>query len=97
MKISDKVVCVRDLSSFRLEYPEVKQWPIKGEIYTIRGFAYEGLLLYELVNPPHKYHEGYGEPSFCVNFFRPIDYSAGESICEEIEKSFSEQLEPAFV
>jgi hypothetical protein len=76
--IGQRVVCIHDVSSpLAAEFPNV---PIKGSIYTVRGFVspdvgYErtpGMLLEEVVNPPWEYKEGVFEPSFHPYHFRPL-------------------------
>jgi hypothetical protein len=76
--IGQRVVCIHDVScSPAHEFPNV---PIKGSIYTVRGFVspdvgYErtpGMLLEEVVNPLWEYKEGVFEPSFHPYRFRPL-------------------------
>ncbi len=76
--IGQRVVCIRDVGCpLGNEFPNV---PIKGGIYTVRGFVspdvgYErtpGMLLEEVVNPPWEYKEGVFEPSFHPYHFRPL-------------------------
>ena len=76
--IGQRVVCIHDVGSRPAnEFPNV---PIKGSIYTVRGFVspdvgYErtpGMLLEEVVNPPWEYKEGVFEPSFHPYHFRPL-------------------------
>ena len=76
--IGQRVVCIHDVGCPPAnEFPNV---PIKGSIYTVRGFVspdvgYErtpGMLLEEVVNPPWEYKEGVFEPSFHPYHFRPL-------------------------
>jgi len=76
--IGQRIVCIHDVGCPSAnEFPNV---PIKGSIYTVRGFVspdvgYErtpGMLLEEVVNPPWEYKEGVFEPSFHPYHFRPL-------------------------
>ena len=76
--IGQRVVCIHEVGRPSAnEFPNV---PIKGSIYTVRGFVtpdvgYErtpGMLLEEVVNPPWEYKEGVFEPSFHPYHFRPL-------------------------
>jgi hypothetical protein len=76
--IGQRVVCIHDIGGASgNEFPKI---PIKGSIYTVRGFVspdvgYErtpGMLLEEVVNPPWEYKEGVFEPSFHPYHFRPL-------------------------
>ena len=76
--IGQRVVCIHDIGCAQgNEFPNI---PIKGSIYTVRGFVspdvgYErtpGMLLEEVVNPPWEYNEGVFEPSFHPYHFRPL-------------------------
>jgi hypothetical protein len=76
--IGQQVVCIHDIGCPPgNEFPNI---PIKGSIYTVRGFVspdvgYErtpGMLLEEVVNAPWEYKEGVFEPSFHPYHFRPL-------------------------
>ena len=76
--IGQRVMCIHDIGCAQgNEFPNI---PIKGSIYTVRGFVspdvgYErtpGMLLEEVVNPPWEYNEGVFEPSFHPYHFRPL-------------------------
>ena len=61
-------------------YPPHLIFPVKGEIYTVRGFdnKYPAIYLEEIVNPEMMFPTGeYGELSFLIRRFRelvpPID------------------------
>jgi hypothetical protein len=76
--IGQRVVCIHDVGCPPAN--EFSNVPIKGSIYTVRGFVspdvgYErtpGMLLEEVVNPPWEYKEGIFEPSFHPYHFRPL-------------------------
>ena len=76
--ICQRVVCIHDVGC-----PPANEFlnvPIKGSIYTVRGFVspdvgYErtpGMLLEEVVNPLWQYKEGVFEQSFHPYHFRPV-------------------------
>ena len=76
--VGQRVVCIDDIGCAPgSEFPYI---PIKGSIYTVRGFVsphvgYErtpGMLLEEVVNAPWEYNEGVVEPSFHPYHFRPV-------------------------
>jgi hypothetical protein len=76
--IGQRVVCIHDVASPPAnEFPNL---PIKGSIYTVRGFVSPdgecertpGMLLEEFANPPWEYKEGVFEPSFHPYHFRPL-------------------------
>jgi hypothetical protein len=77
-QIGQRVVCIYDVGC--LPANEFRNVPIKGSIYTVRGFVspdvgYErtpGMLLEEVMNPPWEYKEGVFEPSFHRYHFRPL-------------------------
>lgn len=96
-KYGQKVICV----IFNGNGPArecCKIIPIKGEIYTVRELRTTkfngaiGLLLEEIVNPPYDYAQGFAEPSFDPRCFRPVDYTYGESVCEELDKITEPEL-----
>jgi hypothetical protein len=95
MKVGDKVVCVRD--DFQNRVVNVKR-PKKGQIYTIRDVSeyngYVGVRLVEIVNPICHYRNGWSECCFDHKAFRPIDYSFGQSVADEIEKELKVEREP---
>ena len=76
--IGQRVVCIHDIGCAQgNEFPNI---PIKGSIYTVRGFVSPdvgnertpGMLLEEVVNAPWEYNEGVFEPSFHPYHFRPV-------------------------
>jgi hypothetical protein len=76
--IGQRVVSIHDVGYRPAnEFPSL---PIKGSIYTVRGFVSPdigcertpGMLLEEVVNPPWVYKEGIFEPSFHPYHFRPL-------------------------
>jgi hypothetical protein len=98
-RVGQKVVCISDYSRWEPRAPlEVGTiTPVKGEIYTVRGVCESpsgvGLWLEEIVNKPRRYRNGYLEIAFNIKSFRPIDYSFGEKVCEEIEfENFAERI-----
>lgn len=77
--IGQRVVCIATDDWDELEADE--RGPICGHIYTIRGINSNahigpdeplGLLLFEIVNPPHSHLEGFVEADFDSSWFRPI-------------------------
>lgn len=61
--------------------------PVKGEIYTVRGFYNDKtLLLEEIVNPQAKFKSGETkEPGFQTRLFREIQPPMDEEIAELME------------
>lgn len=101
MKEGDKVVCVITGTG-----PHGEMAPVVGEIYTIRELrdfdGEPGVRLVEIVNQPNEYFTCKGrrlfeECSFHLNCFRPIDYSYGEKVTEEISKELIKEAQPCVV
>lgn len=78
-KIGQKVIC--------REYTMPTNWvnkniecPVKGKIYTIRSimtiFGVTGFLLEEIKNTYREFDNGYLEPMFNANLFRPCEYAS---------------------
>lgn len=69
-RVGQKVVCIK-----RGAWSHVYGWektPVFGEIYTVRAFDPDGLLLYEIVNPSAPHIEGFAEAHWCETRFRPL-------------------------
>lgn len=53
-------------------------YPVLGHVYTVRKVTFYGemvgLLLEEIVNEPHQYADAFGERTFSIHRFRPIDH-----------------------
>lgn len=89
-QIGDKVVCI-DSSMLPHTVEEltkdVPNWVVKGNTYTIRGFAdhdfVTGVYLEELVNPPKWFRlvKKFAEPAFRTDRFRKL-----ENVKEKVEQ-----------
>jgi len=93
-KVGQKVVCLINFKrdEFDIEY-NVKV-PLKNEIYTIRAFdGNDSIYLQEIINPNLYYDEGYGECSFDISRFRPLDHA----FADEVEAMIKEQLKEEYV
>lgn len=92
-KVGQKVVCIG--TNFGI-YPPSTKFPLKGEMYTIRGFetvnGRQCIFLEEIVNAPYHFIQGVCEAVFGLEFFRAIDYSYGEQVCESLEVMTEPQL-----
>jgi len=92
-KVSQKVVCIASHFGF---YPPSTIFPKKDEIYTIRGFEIvngrQCILLEEIINKPYHFIQGVCEAVFGLEFFRSIDYTYGEQVCEELERITEPEL-----
>ncbi len=90
MKVGDKVVCVSTEGFWHEPYPK------KGDICTIRkAKEWRGVLYLQLegyvYEIPGVSYDGIGNwCAFSSQCFRPIDYSFGEKVCEEIVKQTEE-------
>jgi hypothetical protein len=99
-RVGQKVVCVDDTP-----YPDGynKLYPVKGSIYTIRGFHTEshiddvGIYLEEVVNPPIEWSDSTAcEWPFASYRFRPVvERSTDISIFTEMLIPASKHTEPA--
>lgn len=74
--IGQLVVCVDDKPR-EPKMAHLIAWPVKGLVYTIRGFkeTADGLGLYieEIVNREQKLRDGtFGEPGYYLDRFRPV-------------------------
>lgn len=75
-RVGQKVVCVDDV--FRdASWLHVKNMPVAGSIYTIRGFQtekyFDGILLEEVINDAITWNAvGFREMSFPARRFRPV-------------------------
>ena len=72
--IGQQVVCIDDNFA---PARRLFKLPVKGQIYTIRGFMDEdgddlAVWLEEIVNNPAHFRDGFGECSFYVWRFRPL-------------------------
>lgn len=88
MQVGSLVECIK-ADGFDKNIGIYNKLPVKGKIYTIRGFSEgspAGVWLEEIVNPEHHYIDGFGEVSFNINRFKelmpPMSISV-ESVLEE--------------
>lgn len=97
MEIKDKIVCVVD--RWVTIGRNTHQYPVKGEIYTIRsgrpvalaGITIVALYLKEIVNSIDP--DTGNEPWFDSRGFRPVDYKYGQDTITEIEKKLKQKEE----
>ena len=75
--VGQKVVCV-DVSFDGVDPRNLPggqytpNWPIKGEVYTVREVFRKSIRLVEVINPKSRFAEQFGEPAFLQRRFRPI-------------------------
>lgn len=85
-KVTQKVVCVDN------SFGQIACNLIKDEIYTIR----------EICGPYHDGNYGFflhevktvnynGEWTYCSSRFRPVDYTFGEKLAEEIQEEINQE------
>jgi hypothetical protein len=72
-----KIVCIK--VGEWTDQGQLEQWPVYGEIYTVRGYdpyyncgPDAGIWLEEVINSERHAREGFSEPSFWVARFRPL-------------------------
>ena len=80
-KVGQPVVCVKQARS-RRHICEGRPEPIKGEIYTFDGF-YNGTHIGLIEMHP--------DSCFLIDLFRPIDYSFGEKLAEELQEEINQE------
>ena len=98
-KQGDKVICTNDLPPLQGWNHCFKQWPVKGDKYTVRR-CYQalngdwGVLLEEIKNPPifHTVLNGNIEPGFSHNRFRKVEDLSTLIKTEELEEIFEPLL-----
>lgn len=98
-KQGDIVICTNDLPPLQGWEHAFKQWPIKGDKYTIRR-CYQtltgdwGVLLEELKNPskPQPALGGNVEPGFSHSRFRKVEDIGTLIKTEELEEIFESLL-----
>lgn len=75
MKVGSLVECIKDFSIFRQnrKFEKYETFPIKGNIYTVRGIPNDRvILLEEIINPIKPYNDGNKECAFDMEGFREI-------------------------
>jgi len=95
LQIDQKVVCVDD-SNYRNSHLMhfFSKPPVRGQIYTVRGFTVEGLiLLKEIENPPYQWRYGFYEGGYLPSRFRPIDDLTAELAQTELSRVVEEKPE----
>jgi hypothetical protein len=73
MKTGQYVECISDFTVDFKNYQHLGvKLPVKGKIYTVRGFHVSGehIYLVEIINSKESYKDGYGEPAFHKDDFR---------------------------
>ena len=70
------LLCINDKNFDSRSAEYIENYPVEGEIYTLRGRTHTpngmGYLLEEIHNPPMRERNG-EEPSFAAHRFRKID------------------------
>ncbi len=68
------------------------KYPVFGEVYTIREYAFEGYLrLNEVRNMRMQFHDGFDEACFCENLFAPVQERI-EYVTRKVEVSIPETI-----
>lgn len=94
--IGQKVVCVDDLSDQPEDHFPDENWPVVGQVYTIRDFADEDCIrLEEVINGPGgANYDGPGEIAFDVEMFRPaVTRKTSIAIFERILRNVNEPID----
>ena len=75
-EVGQQVVCIQDdWYVLPEDRPHKRHLPVKGMVYTIRGFVTVTglhLLFFELRNPTVTYIDGTTECSFAASMFKPV-------------------------